>query len=493
MVSLGLGIAANVLIFTGANRLLLLAPPLGHPETLLEVRATFNHGRQIGGLSASMYDDLQEHLQSFTGVAAYNDFLPAAMGGPGEPVRLWGQSATTNFFEIAQLPMKLGRGFHSGEERAPVVVLGYGLWRRHFSGDTTIIGKPVLLSGRTFTVVGVMMPGFHGMNRLLNVEFWVPDGEWEQLAGDAMNGHTAHELGLRTIIARLKPGSRQMQAQVELDAMARQFAVAYPKDGEGLGFSIQQAGVLSPDQRTGFAIFLLALSVVALMVLCIASSNVANLLLARAAARHREMAVCIALGATRFQLIRPMMIESTLLALCGGGFGVVLGAVGLRGLAVFDLPVPIPIDLTLSMDWRVMSCAFLLSVGTGVLCGIGPAIAASRPVIQSSLKGESALMRPGRWGTLRNMLVVLQIALSTVLLCITGLFLRSLDKSARVDPGIRTTGVLMMSIDPVHNGYTPKQTVLLLKRLRLTATGPAKCEIGLLDRQGAALDLWSEA
>jgi predicted permease len=255
------------------------------------------------------------------------------------------------------------------------------------------------------------------------------------------------------------------QAQVELDTMARRFATAYPKDDEGLGFHTEQAGMMLPSARAHFATFLTALTVVALLVLCIAGSNVANLLLARAAARHREMAVRIALGATRFQLIRPMLLESTLMALGGGVFGVVLCVAGLRGLTSFHLPGALPIDLNLTMGWRVMFYAFQLSVGTGMLCGVAPALTASRPVVPNSLKGESTLQRPGRRLSLRNVLVVLQISLCLVLLCTTGLFLRSLRKTAEADPGFRTRGVLMMSIDPVHNGYTAQQTPLLLKRL----------------------------
>jgi predicted permease len=469
MVSLGLGIAANVFIFTAVDRLVLQAPPVGHPETLLDLHPMYDHGQRLGEVSPSTYDDLRKHTRSFSGVAAYNDLVPAAMGVPGDPVRLWGQSTTTNFFEVAELPMALGRGFHSDENSSPIVVLSYSLWRRHFLGDAAIIGKTVSLSGKKFVVIGVVASGFHGMNRLLNVDFWVPDGEWQQLAGDVINGKSAHDLALRVIIARLKAEVTPVQAQAELDAMTQRLRVAYPKEYEGLSFRIRQTGALPPETRTGIALFLTVLTVVSLLVLCIAGSNVANLLLVRAAARHREMAVRTALGATRLQLIRPMLLESTLLALCGGVFGVALCVVGLLGLTSFNLPVAIPIDLSLNMDWRVVLYAFLLSLGTGILCGVGPAIVGSRPMLQNSLKGESALIRPGRKWTLRNLLVVLQISLCLVLLCMTGLFLRSLDKSAGVDPGIRRSGVLIMSIDPVHNGYSAEQTLLLLKRLRTRA------------------------
>ena len=203
------------------------------------------------------------------------------------------------------------------------------------------------------------------------------------------------------MIARLKPGASRTQAQTELDAVAQRFALAYPKTDKELGFHTEEAGALLPSQRSALEVFLTALMVVALLVLCIASSNVANLLLVRAAARHREMAVRIALGATRFQLIRPMLLESTLLALGGGVFGVALGFGGFRGLTAFHLPLALPFNLSVNVDWRVALYAFLLSVGTGILCGVGPAFTASRPVLPNSLKGESRLNRPGRRWSLK--------------------------------------------------------------------------------------------
>ncbi len=193
------------------------------------------------------------------------------------------------------------------------------------------------------------------------------------------------------MIARLKPGASRRQAQTELDAVAQRFALAYPKDRQGAWLPHRGSRCFAAEPKVGLEVFLTALMVVALLVLCIASSNVANLLLVRAAARHREMAVRIALGATRFQLIRPMLLESTLLALGGGVFGVALGFGGFRGLTAFHLPLALPFNLSVNVDWRVALYAFLLSVGTGILCGVGPAFTASRPALQNSLKGESRL------------------------------------------------------------------------------------------------------
>ena len=466
-ISLGLGIAANVLIFTAVNKLILEVPPVGDPAMLLNLYPTYDHGLAYGKFTPQIYDDLVGQAKSFSGVAAYDLVLPGTIGGPGEPERVFGESVTVNYFEVAALPFTLGRGFLRSETRSPVVVLSNGLWRRHFNEDSGIIGKTVSLSGKilpssasqslgSVESTGSSTPS-SGCRRMS--EGNCRAARWTKWKMQPPGGQL-------DVIARLQPGVSRKQAQTELDVLANRFAAAYPKEEHGLGFHVEQAGDLLPSQRAMFARFLTALTVVALLVLCIACSNIANLLLVRAAARHGEMAVRIALGATRLQLIRPLLLESVLLALGGGVFGVVLCLAGLGGLRTFHLPSPLPIDLALNLDWRVLLYAFLLSVGAGFLCGIGPAFVAARPVLPNSLKGEKALDRRGRRWSARSVLVVVQISMCVVLLSTTGLFLRSLVKSSEADPGFQTRGVLMLSIDPAHNGYTAEQTPLLLRRLQ---------------------------
>jgi predicted permease len=464
-ISLGLGIAANLFIFTAVNKLVLQGPPVGDPARLLNLYPTTHHGQRFDRFTQQMLDDLRGQTRSFSGMAAYDVNLPATIGGQSEPEREWGQSVTVNFFQVADLPIVLGRGFLANEDREPVVVLSNSLWRRYFHQDAGIIGKTISLSGARFTVVGVTAPGFRGINKLFDSRFWVPDGERAQLSGPALNDLEARLGGRLDVIARLRPGTDRAQAQAELDAVAKRFALAYPKEDKGLGFHIEPAGSLLPPQKAMFGSFLTALSVVTFLVLCIAVSNVANLLLVRAAARHTEMAVRTALGATRWELVRPILLESTLLALAGGVFGSAFCLAAVHAFTAIRLPVFAPIDLSLDFDWRVNLYAFVLSTGGGILCGIAPAFSASRPMLPNSLKGENALNRPGRRSSLRTVLVVVQISLCLVLLCTTGLFLRSLRNSAGVDPGFRTTNVLMLSIDPAHNGYVPGQTSLLLRRL----------------------------
>jgi len=212
--------------------------------------------------------------------------------------------------------------------------------------------------------------------------------------------------------------------------------------------------------------FLGALTFVALLVLGIACANIANLFLAQASGRQREMAVRLALGATRRHLLHQMLTESVLLSIGGGILGVTLAIFATQSLAGFRFPAPVPLDLNLSIDWRVILYTFLLSIAAGVVFGLTPAWAVARPIIANGLKGQDALARPGRKWTLRNVLVVSQIGMSVVLLCATGLFLRSLQSASRIDIGFRSHGVLMMSIDPRIHGYSPERTVQLLNTLQ---------------------------
>jgi predicted permease len=464
MVSIGLGIAANATIFSMVSTFVLRPAPVGDPSTLMSLHTTY-HEQCCNHFPWPVYRDVRDQSQSFSGVAAYYDLVPASIGGSGEPERVWGQSATSNYFDVARLPMTLGRGFASDEDRAPVIVLGYRLWRRRFGADPAILGRPILLSGRPFTVVGVAPPAFHGLDIPLDPEFWVPLGNLDQLVPNPPK-RDERAMNWLGVIGRLKPGVTRTQAAVELNMLAHRFAVSYPKTDQRAGFRFEQAGSLPPRDRSAIILFLIALSIVVLLVLSIAGANAANLLLARAAARQREMAVRLALGATRGRLLRQMLLESLLLALGGGLLGVVLSAWATRALSAFHLPAPVPLDLRISVDWRVLLYAFALSVGTGLLSGLLPAWTGSRPMVSSALKGEDALVRPGRRWSLRNVLVVSQIAISLVLLSATSLFLRSMQGAAGINVGFRSNGILMMAVDPQVHGYTPERAVQLLEQWR---------------------------
>jgi putative ABC transport system permease protein len=465
VVSIALGIAANSTIFSMISRFVLRPAPVGAPSTLMALHTTHDGDRCCNNFSWPLYNDVRDQSRSFSGVAAYYELLPASIGGYGEPERIWGQSATANFFDVAQIGMSLGRGFLSNEEHAPVIVLSHLLWQHRFASDPAILGKSIALSGHPFTVVGVTPPGFHGLDLILDPQFWIPLGNVEQLAPSvpSRDSRTFHWLG---VVGRLAPGATPTQATAELATLAQRLAKTYPDTDKGNGFRFEQAGSLPPRDRSTVLLFLAALSVVVLLVLGIACANVANLLLAQAASRQREMAVRIALGATRVQLLRQMLVESVLLALGGGLLGTLLSLWATSALSAFRIPAPVPLDVSVSVDWRVLLYTFALSVGTGLFFGIIPAWIASRPIITNALKGEDALVRPGRRITLRNILVVSQIAMSIVLLCATGLFLRSLEGASGIDIGFRSRDILMMSVDPRIHGYTPERTTQFLTQLR---------------------------
>jgi predicted permease len=465
IVSIGLGIAANATMFSMVSRFILRPAPVGDPSALLSLHTTHDGEQCCNHFSWPLYADFRDQTKSFSGVAAYYELVPASIGGNGEPERAWGQAATTNFFDVAKLHMTLGRGFASGEDRVPVIVLSHRLWQRRFASDLTVLNKSITLSGRPFTIVGVAPPTFHGLDLVLDPQFWVPLGNVEQLAPSipSRDARGSHWLA---VIGRLSPGVSRTQAAAELSALAQRFATAYPETDKGGGFRFEQAGSLPPRERSTVITFLVALSIVGLLVLCIAGANVANLLLAQAAGRHREMAVRLTLGATRRQLQRLTLMESMLLALSGGLFGFAVSLWATQALSAFHLPAPVPLDLSVSVDWRALLCTFALSVGSGLLLGLAPAWAASHPILSSALKGENALVRPGRRWPLRNILIVSQIALSVVLLCATGLFLRSMQSASGIDIGFRSRGMLIVAVDPRVHGYTAERTTQFLTELR---------------------------
>ena len=464
LMTLALGIGANSTIFSMVSRFALYSAPVGNPATLMALHTTHD-GECCNHFSWPLLADLREQAHSFSGVAAYYELLPASIGGRGEPERLWGQAATANFFDVAQLPMTLGRGFASNEERAPVVVIGERLWRRRFGADPAVLGRAILLSGQPFTVVGVAPPGFRGVDLILDAEFWVPLHQVDQLLPKTSN-YESRDYHWLVPIGRLKDGVTPAQAAAELDLIARRLAKANPATDKNQGFRFERAGSLPPRDAATVKVFLAALSVVVLLVLCIACANVANLLLAQAAGRQREMAMRLALGAARGQLLRQMLTESVLLALGGGVLGVLLALAATRGLSGFHIPAPVPLNTGVRVDWRVLLYTLALSLGTGILFGLAPALAATRPAISNALKGEEILGRPGRFWSLRNFLVVSQIAMSVILLCATGLFLRSMQSAAGIDIGFRSQGVLTMSVDPRLHGYTAARTVQMLTALR---------------------------
>jgi predicted permease len=465
VLSIGLGIAANATIFSIVSRFVLHPAPVGDPSTLLNLHTLHDGDSCCNNFSEPVFRDVRDQARSFNGVTAYYPFVPASIGGLGESERVVGQATSANFFQVLQIPMSIGRGFLTSEENQQSIVLGSRLWKRRFNSDPSVVGRAVTLSGRPYTVVGVAPAGFHGVESILDSEFWVPFGNLATLAPDLQH-RESRDMHWLSVLARLKPGVSRAQAKSELDALASRLATAYPATDKGTGFLFDAAGSLPARMRSTIYIFLTALSVVVLLVLCIACANVTNLMLAQTLGRQREMAVRLALGATRARLLRQILLESLLLSCAGGALGVLLSIFATRGLSMVKLPAPVPLDLTVSVNSDVLAFSFALSVAAGLLFGFAPAWLASHPRLANALKGEDTLVRPGRRIPLRNVLIVVQISMCVVLLSSTGLFLRSLQQAANIEVGFRSSGIISMQVDPRVNGYTPQRIVQFLADAR---------------------------
>ena len=464
ILTLALGIGANTTIFAMVSRFVLHTAPVGDPPTLFTLHTT-DHNQCCNNFSWPLFTDVRDNAKSFSGVAGFYELLPASISGSGDPQRLWGQAASTNFFDVTQLGMTLGRGFRSDEQNSPVIVLGDRVWKSRFSSDPNILGKSIALSGHPYTVIGVAPPYFRGIDLILDTQFWVPIGNIDQLLPNT--GHfdwrNYHWIA---VAARLKPGVSRAEAAAELQLLSQRFAQAHPDTEKNLGFHFDRAGSLPPRDKSVILVFLSTLMLVVFLVLLIACANVGNLFLARAAGRQHEIAVRIALGATRGQLLRQVLTESVLFSLIGGLFGVLISVWATGGLSTFRFPVPVTLDLNVGIDYKVLLFTFLLSLATGVLFGLLPAWTAAWGSPCTALKGEDVLASPGRFWTLRNLLVVAQISMSLVLLCVTGLCLRSLRSASSISIGFRSSGVLAMSIDPRLHSYTPERTVQFLIELQ---------------------------
>jgi predicted permease len=452
---LALGIGANTTIFSLVNAVLLRPLPVKDPDQLVLLLTkrpdSVNHN-----FSYPAYADYRDRNDVLSGLIAYS-FTTASFSSGGSTERVAAELVSSNYFTTLGVSAALGRTFLSEEDKIPgthpVAVVGDGLWKRHFGSDPKTLGKTVTVNGHAFTVIGVAPEGFRGADIAGSTEIWIPLMLQAQvLAGsDFVHSRTANWLYL---LGRLKPGISMQQAQAAMAVLDSQLRKANPspEPEEIVLVSGRQGDSILP---VDLSLPLLLLMAAVQIVLLIACANVANLLLVRATARRKEVAVRLALGATRFRLVRQLLIEGSLLALLAGACGLIV-AVWLRDFLVnFKLwTESIPATMDLSLDVRVLAFTLLLSILTGILFGLAPALNASRLDLVGALKDEiSAIGRGASRLPLRKILVVAQVALSLVLLIGAGLLVRSLQKLLAVDPGFRPANVLLMSVDLEPSGY----------------------------------------
>ncbi len=462
--SLALGIGANTTIFSLVNALLLRALPVEDPGELVWVYTSDFSGPPYGTSSYPDFLDFRGKGEAFSGVLASSS-QPLSMSSDGVTERVLGEIVTGNYFTLLGVKPALGRTFLPEEDQSPgkypVAIVSHGMWQRRFGSDPGLLGRTIALNGHLFTVVGIARERFTGVTPLLPTDIWVPMMMQQQLSGgrDRLSQRGSRWL---TVLGRLKPGVPLRQAQASFQVLASQLKETYPQNwidvkqqGRRLTLVPESETRVPPPLRGAILGFMSLLMGVVGLVLLIACANIANLLLARATRRRKEIAIRLSLGAAQSRLLRQLLTESILLSVLGGALGLVLAFWTTGLLLAFKPPIPLPIALDFSVDARVLVFTLLLSILTGIFFGLAPALHAARPDLVPALKDESGAAAGGfSKSRLRSAFVVAQVALSLLLLIAAGLFLRSLRNAHAIDPGFDPSNVLLMSVDLRLQGYS---------------------------------------
>jgi macrolide transport system ATP-binding/permease protein len=464
VLTLALGIGANTAILSVVNGMLLRPLPVEKPDELVTPFWGSKKDAEVWGrFSYANYQDLREQNQSLAGLLAW-DQTSAGISvdtGKGDISRAevaFGELVSANYFDVLGVKPILGRGFLPEEERTqnthPVVVISERLWQERFKSDAAIVGKTIFINGSPFTVVGVAPASFKGVKFALRLAFWVP---LMMSAKFGVNGDWETERGSERfqLLGRRKPGVTMAQVAADLNLVAESLARRLPVTNADTKVQVatQPEGKFFDVAKVLRLSSVMALSV-SLLVLLVACTNVANLMLARAATRTREIGIRLAIGAGRGRIIRQLLTESILLALIGGAVGCVFAYWGAGLIEASFPPLPYPIDLDFSPDKYVLKWMVVTSVLTGIVFGLAPALAASRPDLVAVIKGDAAGQSRRRRWNLRGVLVVAQVAISIIVLICAGLFLRSLNRAVHLDPGFSAENLVTMRLDPGLLAYS---------------------------------------
>jgi predicted permease len=471
MITLALGIGANTAIFSAVDWLTLRVPSIVKPEQVTTLASQDTDGGHSNGFSYPDFADIRNQSTAvFSDVAASMDYQADGLSVDGRSEPMWASYVTGNFFRTLEVKPALGNLIEptaGALDYEPVLVLGYAFWKVHFGGDSRVVGRSALVNGRPVTIIGVAPNGFHGISPLLDMQGYMPLGMatiTEDAGKDLVTNRKS--IGL-TISARLKPGVTAASAQPVLRVIAHRLAAQYPSIDNWRTLVAYPLGpfspIASPDTPNTVRLIGALFLTLAGLVLILACLNVANLLLARASSRRREMAVRTALGGWRSRLIRQLLIESLLLVLLGCSAGIALGLAASRWLSSINLHAGVPFVLDFQFDWRVFSYAFGAAVVTALLVGIAPALRATRGNLNDLLH-ESARTATGRQRT-RSVLVVAQVGGSLMLLIVAGLFVRSLRHVQRANLGFDPDDVLNFTINPHQTGYDEAQARDFLRSL----------------------------
>jgi predicted permease len=488
ILTLALGIGANAVVFSVLNALVLHTINVPHSKSFYSIEA---RGQSLN--SYPDYQDVRDRNRSFDGVLAFN-FSAAGLDTGGDPSQVWVYEASGNYFDTLGLRPYLGRFFHASDEHgpnsSPYIVLSYAYWSSHFRGDPAVVGRTVQLNKHPFTVLGVAAPDFRGTEVFFSPALWVPLVDQEQIEGfNGLNQRTGRSLWL---IGRAKPGVTDAQAAADLHSIATFLTRTYPKDDDGMTFSLARPGLLGNLLGRPVRAFVAGLMLLAGLILLAACANLGSLFAARAADRSREIALRLALGSTRRHILRQLLTEAILVALVGGVVGIAASVVLLRGLSAWQPLSDFPINLPVSPDALTYVVALLLALASGFVFGLVPV----RQVIKADpwqvVKTGSTTAAGGRWFGTRDVLLVVQIALCAVLVTSSLVAVRGLVRSLHSNLGFQPENALVVSTDLNMAGYHGDQVPVMQRRmLDAAASIPGVASVGLVDYLPLGLG-WNE-
>jgi putative ABC transport system permease protein len=465
---LALGVGASTACFSFLNALFLRPPPFERPAELVSLHTVEEKSPGLMRLSVPNFQDYRDHNTVFTGLA-FHMFLGVRFTEGGQSSNLFGQLVSGNFFDLLGVQPLAGRPLHAADDAEgapPVVVVSHAFWQTRLGGSLDALGRTLLLNNAPFTVVGVAPAGFRGVNVIDAPDYWVPASTWRTvLPGQGADFFTSRRAVTVSVVGRLKPGVTPEQASAALKPLTAQLAADYPADNGGRSLRLVPVAqaMIDPNRRSDLlraGNLLLGLSGLILLIAC---ANLANLLLARAGARQREIALRLALGASRGQVIGQLLRENFLLAALGGGLGIVL-AFWLRDLLWALRPPGYPDNLIVPIDGGVLVFALAATLVTGLLFGIIPALAGSRVDLISVLKRSSAAGHGLPLVSFRHLLVAAQVALSLVALVVAGLFVRSLNQTNAVTLGWDNRNLALLSANLTGQGYDATRSLDYFQR-----------------------------
>ncbi len=465
VITLGLGMAVNTTVFSVVNGLLLRSLPVPHPDqiTVLALKQPGAEGFQ--SFSYPDFQDIRSQSETLSEVFAYRTTLVSVVAyGKGDHCVL--SRVTGNYFSALGIQPALGRLILPSEGQSPgsdpVMVLGYAFWQRRFGGDKGIIGKQIQVDDHSMTIIGVTPKNFQGTYAFLNMDGYIPLSAIAGLGDDepVKEIWTHREQRSLSLMARLKPGVDLNQARASLDVLAKRISEQHPETDKGISIQVfpERLARPEPDADNTIPNVSLAFTVLAALVMLVACFNIANVLLVRATVRQREMAIRAAIGAGRARLVRQHLTESLLLAIFGGGAGLLMGWWTSGFLSSLPLGTDLPITFNFAPDLRVYLFTLVAVLLTGALVGIMPALRVARTDVNCMLRegGRGSSDGPGRH-LVRSSLVVAQVAGSVLLLVVAGLFVRSADKARKVNLGFNPDHVVDIPIDVGQVAYTEKQ------------------------------------